>query len=140
MSEMEKLEYDECVQFIPLHDGEMAYCPSVYDGDTIRLTWKHKGEKVRGLCRIEGIDTPELRRSSSFEKELAIKSKEHIKKAVAGKFVTIKNPGTEKYGRILSDIQTNEIESLKQYMLSDPNIARPYEGGKKFDWDSLKEL
>ena len=28
-------EYDKCKQFMPLQHGEIAYCSSVYDGDTI---------------------------------------------------------------------------------------------------------
>jgi len=130
-----KFDYDKCVQFLPLQDGEIAFCTSVYDGDTIRLCWTTKGIDVKSLCRIDGIDTPEIRGSSPFEKELAFKAKDRLDKIVTGKFVTIKNPGTEKFGRILADIKTDEIESVKEYMLSDPTTAKPYDGGKKAKWE-----
>ena len=129
-------EYDKCKQFIPLQHGDIAYCSSVYDGDTIRLCWTTNNHNVRSLCRINGIDTPEIRGSSSFEKELAFKAKGKLDKAVTGKWVKIINPGVEKYGRILADIQTDDISSIKDYMLSDPSLAKPYFGGKKESWDS----
>jgi len=128
-------DYDKCSQFLPLQHGEMAFCSSVYDGDTIRLCWKSKGKNVRSLCRIDGIDTPELKGSSDYEKELAIKARDRLSQVVSGKFVTIINPGLEKFGRILADIETNEIESIKDFMLSDTTIARPYNGGTKTKWD-----
>ena len=121
---------------MPLQHGDIAYCSSVYDGDTIRLCWTTNNHNVRSLCRINGIDTPEIRGSSSFEKELAFKAKGKLDKAVTGKWVKIINPGVEKYGRILSDIQTDDISSIKDYMLSDPSLAKPYFGGKKESWDS----
>ena len=65
-----------------------------------------------------------------------MKAKERLDKVVTGKWVKIINPGIEKYGRILSDIQTDDISSIKDYMLSDPSLARPYFGGKKESWDS----
>jgi len=120
------LEYDKCKQFIPLQHGDIAYCSSVYDGDTIRLCWTTNNHNVRSLCRINGIDTPELRGSSSFEKELGLKAKERLDKVVTGKWVKIINPGIEKYG-------------IKDYMLSDPSLAKPYTGGKKQSWDPLIE-
>ena len=129
------LEYDKCKQFMPLQHGEIAYCSSVYDGDTIRLCWTDNNNNVRSLCRINGIDTPEIRGSSSFEKELGLKAKERLDKVVTGKWVKIINPGVEKYGRILSDIQTDDISSIKDYMLADPSLAKPYFGGKKQSWD-----
>ena len=133
--EIKNFDYDKCVQFLPLQDGEVAFCTSVYDGDTIRLCWTTKGIDVKSLCRIDGIDTPELRGSSQSEKELALKAKERLDRVVTGKFVTIKNPGTEKFGRILADIQTNDIESIREYMLADPTLAKPYDGGKKAKWE-----
>lgn len=132
----EELTYEECEQYIPLRDGDVVYCPSVYDGDSARLTWiDHTGNKVRSLCRLNGIDTPEMRGSSENEKALALKAKKRLADAVSGCFVTIRNPGTEKYGRVLANLQTDEIESVRDYMLADPSICKPYCGGKKVSWD-----
>ena len=127
-------DYDKCEKFLPLEHGEIAYCHSVYDGDSVRLCWRSKGKNVKGICRIMGIDTPEIRGSSDYEKELGIEAKNRLSEVVTGKFVIIKNPGFEKYGRILADLETSEIKSIKNFMLSDPMIARPYDGGKRRSW------
>ena len=131
-----ELAYEECDPFMPLRDGDMVFCPSVYDGDTIRLTWKDPaGYNVRSLCRIKGIDTPEMRGKTEREKALALRAKKRLEDIVTGEFVTIRDPGQEKYSRVLSDIEVGEITSVTKYMLDDPEICRPYDGGKKSSWD-----
>lgn len=132
----EELSYEECQQFLPLRDGDVVFCPSCYDGDSFRICWiDHHGNKVRLMGRLAGVDTPELRGSSEKEKSLALRAKQRLEGAVAGKFVTIRQPAVEKYGRSLSDLQTDTIESVTDYMLADADIARPYEGGKKRNWE-----
>ena len=134
--ETQKLSYGECEQYTGLVDGDVVFCPSVYDGDTARLTWIDRtGKKVRSLVRIMNIDTPEFRGSSENEKLLALRAKERLENAVSGKFITIRNPGTEKYNRILSDIEVGDIKSVSEYMLADPEICRPYSGGARLSWD-----
>lgn len=136
MDEKIPLEYSECQKFVPLHDGDMVYCTRAYDGDTVTICWlDSRGEKVRIGCRIKGIDTPEIRGSSKEEKVLAYKAKERISKAVVNKFVTIRNEGTEKYGRVLADLETDEHKSIAEYMMEDPEICKPYVGGTKQKWD-----
>jgi len=131
------LEYSECNAFIPLPEGSVVYVCKVYDGDSLTISFTHPitDEPVRIGCRINGIDTPEIRGSSTKEKELAYLAKERLSRVTSGKFVTIINPGIEKYGRVLCDLKTNEIESIKDHMLSDPNICKPYSGGTKESWD-----
>lgn len=131
----EEMQYEECDNFMPLLDGDVVFCPSVYDGDTARVCFVDRvGNRVRILVRISGIDTPEVRASSEKEKALALRAKRRLEEAVAGKFITIRNPGVEKYARSLSDIETSLISSVREYMLADPEICRPYEGGKKVSW------
>lgn len=131
-----ELTYEECEQYLPLRDGDVVFCPSVYDGDTLRLTWiDSSGNKVRSLGRINGIDTPEIRGKTDNEKALALKAKKRLEDVVAGEFVTIRDPGQEKYSRVLSDIEVGDIKSVTDYMLADPEICRPYDGGKKVSWD-----
>lgn len=130
-----ELTYEECKQYIPLRDGDVVFCPSVYDGDTVRLTWNDSlGNNVRSLCRIKGIDTPEMRSSSEKEKALALEAKKRLEDVAAGEFITIRKPDVEKYGRVLADLEVGDIESVTDYMLADPRICRPYDGGKKVSW------
>lgn len=133
----ESLEYSDCEPFLPLVDGSVAYVCKVYDGDTVTLCWLDiaTGKPVRLGCRINGIDTPELRGSGPVEKELALLAKERMTNAVLGEFVTIVNPSNEKYGRVLSDLKTDKIDSVSDYMLADPTICKPYDGGTKVKWE-----
>lgn len=131
-----EMVYSECKAFIPLRDGDKVFCTKVYDGDTVTLCWLDKnGEKVRIGCRINGIDTPELRGSSEEEKVLALKAKERLSKEVLNKFVIIRNEGLEKYGRVLADLETDDHKSIMEYMLEDSEICKPYTGGTKETWD-----
>lgn len=130
------LEYSECKPFMPLHDGDRVYCTKVYDGDTVTVCWiDSHGEKVRIGCRIDGIDTPEIRGSSAEEKELALRAKDRLSKEVLNKYVVIRNQGIEKYGRVLADLETDTRVSIKEYMLEDPELCKPYTGGTKQKWD-----
>lgn len=131
----EELVYKECEQYLPLRDGDVVYCIRNFDGDTCTLSWlDHRGNKVRSSCRIKGIDTPERRTSSEKEKELALRAKKRLEDAVVGQFVTIRNPGKDKYNRILAGLETETIESVGEYMLADPEICKPYQGGAKQSW------
>lgn len=129
------MEYSECVPFLPLSHGDVVYVCKVYDGDSVTLAWLNTiGVKVRLSCRIDGIDTPELKGSSDDEKKLALLAKKRLADAVDGQFVSIVHPSQEKYGRVLCDLSTDKHISVKEYMLGDPRICRPYDGGKKQDW------
>lgn len=131
-----ELEYSECENFMPLLDGDVVFCPSVYDGDSFRLCWlDHSGRKVRIMGRLIGVDTPEMRGSSEYEKKLAVLAKERLGEVISGKFITIRNPQIEKYGRSMSDIEVGDIGSIKDYMLEASDICKPYDGGTKQKWD-----
>lgn len=132
----EKLAYEECQTFMPLHDGDVVFCPSVYDGDSFRLCWiDYAGRKSKIMGRLSGVDTPELRGSSEKEKALALAAKKRLEEAIAGQFVTIRNPGVEKYGRSMSDLQVKHVESVADHMLAAPDLCKSYAGGKKQKWD-----
>lgn len=130
-----EINYDECVQFMPLNHGDVVYVCKVYDGDTVTLAWVNEiGVKVRISCRIEGIDTPEIRGSSDLEKTLAQDAQKRLATAVEGQFVSIIKPSHEKYGRVLCDLATHKHMSVRDYMLEDTKICRPYNGDKKTKW------
>lgn len=135
MEDLNTLEYSNCKTFLPLKEGSRAIVVKVYDGDTITLAFFHHGEPARISCRINGIDTPELRRSSDYEKALAYEAKNLLSNALLGKIVTIINPGKEKYGRVLCDLSTDDIPSICDYMIQYPRLCVPYDGGKKMTWD-----
>lgn len=135
-----EINHKECSHFLPLPHGSIVYVSKVYDGDSVTICFEHPitGENVKIGCRVNGIDTPELRGSSDYEKELAYNAKDRMSSAVLNKFVTIINPDTEKYGRVLCDLKTDTIDSIAGYMLEDPTVCRPYTGGKKKGWDPVE--
>lgn len=137
-SERMALTYSNCEPFLPLRDGDQAFVVKVYDGDSLTLAWKDSGNKsnggVRIGCRIRGIDTPELRTSSPYEKGLALRAKDRLASKCLGRMVTIRSSGREKYGRVLADLSMDDCESVAQYMLENKDVCRPYDGGKKIAW------
>lgn len=134
----ESLEYSDCVPYMPLQDGAVVYVCKCYDGDTLTISWFDESisSGVRIGCRINGIDTPEIRGSSDYEKDLAYKAKDRLLQKVMGKFVTIRNPSLEKYGRVLADLEVDDdCPSIKYYMLEASDICKPYNGGTKEKWE-----
>jgi len=129
-------DYGQFTPFTPLKHDSKAIVIKVYDGDTLTLGFYHQsdGEPTRISCRIDGIDTPELRGSSDDEKKLALEAKEYLSDVTLGEVVTIINPGKEKYGRVLCDLSTDELPSVSYYMLENPRICKPYDGGTKAQW------
>ena len=103
------------------------YVCKVYDGDTCTVAWvDHRGKKVRISCRIKGINTPEMRDKSVHQRELAVQAREKLRDAVLHQHVTIKDPSSDKYGRILADLVTDQLPSVVAYMLSFTDLCRPY--------------
>lgn len=130
------LQFKECSQHVALNHGDVVYVCKVYDGDTATVAWVDVNDKkVRASCRIKGIDTPELRGSSLFEKDLAKKAKKRLSDAILNTFVTILEPQSECFGRVLSDLANSSFVSVADYMLEDPQLCRPYHGKNKESWD-----
>jgi endonuclease YncB( thermonuclease family) len=73
----------------------------VTDGDTVKVLV----DKQAVTVRLEGIDAPE--KSQSF----GAKSKEALAKLVAGKAVTVRKTGTDKYGRILGVVIVGNVDA-----------------------------
>lgn len=73
----------------------------VSDGDTIKVLVDKETIKVR----LEGIDAPES--GQSYGK----KSKDALSEMVAGKNVTVKKTGTDKYGRTLGIVMLGDVDA-----------------------------
>jgi micrococcal nuclease len=65
-----------------------------YDGDTLRATF-----------RIANIDAPEIQGQCDYERQLALRAKEFTRLWLAKGHVTIKQTGTDRYGRILARVE-----------------------------------
>lgn len=104
----------------------------VTDGDTVKVLVGKQAVTVR----LEGIDAPE--KNQSF----GTKSKEALGKLVAGKTVTVKKTGTDKYGRTLGIVMVGDVDAnaklvedgwawhFKKYS-SDEQLAKLEEAARK---------
>ena len=129
---MNEWKPSNCSRFSALHDGDRVYCNRVYDGDTITLCWMDdRGEKVKVNCQIRDIEVPSLR-GSKKEKQLARLAKNRLSDAVLYKIVTITREGKAQNGKVLSDIQTTDHQSISEYMLEDYTICKPF--GTNHSW------
>jgi endonuclease YncB( thermonuclease family) len=100
----------------PLHKYTFKFAKvvDVYDGDTITVIAKHRGEYNTFKIRMKGINAPEIRRQPRETEEegrrrqlSAELARNYLKDRIFGKVVKIEHYGTEKYGRILARIHYN---------------------------------
>lgn len=74
---------------------------TVTDGDTIKILVN----KETVVVRLEGIDAPESKQS------FGAKSKEALGRLVAGKAVTVKKTGADKYKRTLGIVIVGDVDA-----------------------------
>ena len=119
--------------FVP--DINYGYVIRCYDGDTITIVSDPYGEACRFTVRISGLDTPELRGSSSLEQGAAEIVRDELKMMILNKYVRIVSHGIDKYGRLLAEIWLDGESIDKEYSINtwllDMKYALPYNGGKK---------
>jgi len=107
---------------------------SIYDGDTFKIDiydWPEIiGEDIS--IRIKGIDTPEIRGTDGYEKEMAIAAKEHLAKMISSGRVCLFDLERDKYFRILAQVKVNN-EDVAERLIS-LGLAKRYMGGTKPFW------
>ena len=130
-----------------------CYVNSIYDGDTIRIiipmeinihNFKNENKILLSdktdiinyelKCRLDGIDTPEMKPLlNTPNREEHIKkahlSKDFLSNEILHKVVTINFLPNDKYGRVLVIIYKNEV-NINNLMIT-KGFANPYDGGKK---------
>lgn len=120
----------------------------VYDGDTIHVVFKVFGEFFKWNCRINGVDTPEIRTLNKEEKKLGIHVRDELKRLILDKIVIIHCESFDKYGRLLIDIEMpldvleprfNNIPLMLSEWLIQNKYAYAYRGGKKRMWSEILE-
>ena len=95
----------------------------------------------RWNCRINGVDTPELRTKNKKEKQKGYEVRDIVSTYFQDKIVRVKCFDFDKYGRLLIDIympkdvpnKTN-CEMFSQWLI-DNGHAYAYNGGTKHAWD-----
>ena len=108
---------------------------NVYDGDTMTVD-AHPWPQItlRVSVRIQGIDTPELRRSHCLdEKTLALAAKEQLISLV-GDEVLLSDIFLGKYaGRVIAHVATSDGTDIGRAMI-EKGFAVPYDGGARRNW------
>jgi endonuclease YncB( thermonuclease family) len=140
-------------------DGLEFICKvvDIYDADTCKIVFYYNNNLVKFNCRLDKIDTPELRPSKKnpdriLEKKAAKKArnrliqlctdtdiniqenlkKKNIKHIMDGnkKLMKIKCKDFDKYGRLLVSIYSLDNKYINQILIEE-GFAIEYSGGKK---------
>lgn len=122
--------YENTASYIPrIRAGKVV---RVYDGDTLHLAFRASWRRTyRVRVRLAGFDCAELRTVDPDEKYVAERSKRLLKEQVLNRVVTLHQPlQWDKYGRLLADLSTSSIPSIRDWMIAHAD-AIPYDGGTK---------
>jgi len=127
---------------------------SVYDGDTLRIVFRYKGELQQHNCRMLGYDSPEMKppiqnKNRELEKNAALLAKAALEKLVnqTRSYVKVECHGFDKYGRILVVLYsrnrcwcgTNFKEyNINKYMIEN-GFGVPYDGGTKSSFNNSND-
>lgn len=103
----------------------VAKCVRVYDGDSVHLVMRYKGELVKFACRLSGIDAAEMRGGDP----IALRARDRLRELTLDKLVNVECHQFDKYGRLLVDIYVNG-DHVNRLMI-DEQLARSYHGGAR---------
>lgn len=106
---------------------------SVYDGDTVKCVFPLNNKFYKWNCRINGIDTPEIRTRSKLEKEMGFKARDFVREKILKKMVEIHCGEFDKYGRLLVNIKLDN-QDMSELLISE-GLAFKYDGGTRQNWD-----
>lgn len=104
----------------------------VYDGDSITVVFKYMDTYHKWLCRLNGIDSPEIKSSNPEEKQMAIKARDFLREKIFDKIIEISCGKFDKYGRLLCTVFIDDI-NINDLMVEECHAVR-YDGGTKKRW------
>ena len=110
---------------------------SVYDGDSIKAIFPFNDTLLKWTCRIDGVDTPEVRTRNADEKKYGLFVRDTLRDLILNKVVTLKCGELDKYGRLLVQIFVDGLDtSISQWLISN-RYAYQYDGGTKQSWENF---
>jgi len=111
-----------------------AHITKIYDGDSCWATFELSGKVYQWKCRLNGLDTPELRSKDTKVREFAYKVRDALQEKMLNKAVVLECGDFDKYGRILIT-PFLDGENICEWLIS-KRFAKPYNGGKKHQWSN----
>jgi len=131
-------------------ERHLAVVTDVYDGDTLRVKFRRRGDIVQFKVRMLGYDSPEIRpprkqfcAEACRKREIAagVVARNRIAALVLGKLVWVECGGWDKYGRLLAKLYLCTArktlcgmlcvgENVNQWMVSS-GLGVPYGGGAR---------
>jgi endonuclease YncB( thermonuclease family) len=112
----------------------------VHDGDTVKAVFKVFNKYYKWNCRIAHVDTPELRTENLEEKERGLFVRDKLREQILNKVVTLHCLKFDKYGRLLIEIVTTELDVPIHEWLIQNKYANPYEGKTKIKFVKKNNL
>lgn len=105
----------------------LAHVIKIIDGDTVDMM-VDLGFKafVDIRFRLARIDTKEMNSKDLTEKMLAIAAKTELETVILDKTVKIQTSKTDKYGRYVAEIWTEDGKNISDYLL-EKQLAKPYQ-------------
>lgn len=128
-------------EYMSLNNQEFtAKIVYIYDGDTMHVVFKAFGDYYRWNCRVQGVDTPELRTKNEAEKAMGYKVRDVLRSLLQDQIVRIKCFEFDKYGRLLIDVyllddmpNSTNVSFLSEWLIQE-KYAYSYDGGTKQSW------
>jgi endonuclease YncB( thermonuclease family) len=116
-----------------------ARITKVYDGDTWHAILRVNGRTSTFVLRLADLDAPELKGSSSKEKEAAARVRDYCRARWLNKTVRVVSKGMEKYGRLLVTVYPLTCKcfafgnSVNHHLIV-KGYALAYDGRTKNQW------
>ena len=114
----------------------------VYDGDTITIIFNFQRTFFKEKCRLENIDTAEIRTRNEEEKKFALETKEYLSNLILNKIIYVKCGKWDKFGRLLGTIYSNKDDLVQNRsinnLLIQNGMAYEYTGKTKEDFNNWK--
>jgi len=116
----------------------LAKCTKCYDADTVHLVIPYNNGYYRWTCRLEEIDSAEIKSTDIKERDHAIKARDYLCGLILNKIVEIKCGKFDKYGRLLVYISIGGL-GINQHLVKE-GYAYKYNGGTKIhfnEWSAI---
>ncbi len=129
------LDISDVTKFTFKGTKTFARVMSVYDADTITITFDVNGTCHSFSIRILDIDSPEVKASTTLESKVAKRLREVIKTLILDQIVYVEIHDYDKYGRLLADVFI--VDALDNSNIRIADILLKYECVRKYTKDNL---